>query len=120
MFKRGRSYYVRVRENYGDRWVCLGSDREEARKRHRALKSDWRPVSRLTVEEAANQWLGTYVPTKRNEKGIELAKRRVAMYLVPFFKYRRLAAVTPDELRRYRLHLETKTISKQTVAHLLS
>src|SRR2546425_7021573 len=99
MFKRGRSYYVRVRENYGDRWICLGPDREEARKRHRELKPGWRPVSRLTVEQGAEQWLETYVPTRRNEKGLELARRRVAQYLVPFFQYKPLAAVTPDDLR---------------------
>ncbi len=120
MFRRGRSYYVRVRANYGDRWVCLGPDREEARKRHRELTSGWRPASRLAVEDAAKQWLETYVPTKRNEKGVELAGRRVAMYLVPFFQYMRLAGVTPDDLRRYRLALEKKPISRQTVAHILS
>jgi len=94
MFKRGRSYYVRVRENYGDRWVCLGPDREAARKRHRELKSGWRPMSRLTVEDAAKQWLEIYIATRRNAKCVELAGRRAAMYLVPFFQYKRLATVT--------------------------
>ena len=120
MFKRGRSYYVRVRENYGDRWVCLGPDREAARKRHRELKSGWRPMSRLTVEDAAKQWLEIYIATRRNAKCVELAGRRAAMYLVPFFQYKRLATVTADDLRRYRLELEKKPISTQTVAHILS
>ena len=42
------------------------------------------------------------------------------MYLVPFFQYKRLATVTADDLRRYRLELEKKPISTQTVAHILS
>ena len=120
MFERGNSYYTRVRENYGDRWISLGPDYEEACKRFRALKSGRPPVSRLSVEEAAEQWLEAYIPTKRTGKGPELARRRVAMYLVPHFKYKPLASVTSDDLRRYRLQLEHKPISQQTVAHILS
>ena len=120
MFKRGRSYYLRLREHYGDRWISLGPDYEEACKRCRELKTGKPPVSRLSVEEAAARWLETYIPTKRSWKGPELARRRVAMYLVPCFKYKPLASVTPDDLRRYRLQLEHRPISRQTVAHILS
>jgi integrase len=120
MFRRGASYYVRIREQYGDRWVSLGSDRDKACKRLREMKAGFRPVGRLRVQEAAEKWLETYIATRRNEKGVELARRRAALHLVPFFKYKPLEAVMPDDLRRYRLHLEKKPISKQTVAHLLS
>jgi integrase len=120
MFKRGRSYYLRIRENYGDRWVSLGSDYEKACQRFREVKTGKAPVNRLTVEKAAERWLETYIPTKRSGKGPELARRRVAMYLVPYFKYKPLASVTADDLRRYRLQLEQKPISTQTVAHILS
>jgi integrase len=74
----------------------------------------------MAVEQAAEQWLETCVPTRRNEKGLELVRSRVAQYLASFFQYKPLAAVTPDDLRRYRLHLEKQPISKQTVAHILS
>ena len=120
MFKRGASYYVRLREHYRDRWISLGRNREQAAERYRELKTGWRPVSRLTVEEAAGKWLETYIPTRWNDKGVELARRRVALYLVPHFQFKSLAAVTPDDLRRYRRDLEKKAISRQTVAHLLS
>jgi integrase len=120
MFRRGKSYYLRIRENYGDRWVSLGADYEKACQRFREVKTGKAPVVRLTVEEAAERWLETYIPTKRSGKGPELAKRRVAMYLVPHFKYKPLASVTTDDLRRYRLQLEQKSISPQTVAHILS
>lgn len=120
MFKRGASYYARLREHYRDRWISLGRNRDQASRRYRELKTGWRPVSRLTVEEASGKWLETYVATRRNDKGVELARRRVALHLVPYFKYKPLAAVTPDDLRRYRLQLEKKPISSQTVAHLLS
>lgn len=120
VFRRGGSYCTRLREHRRDRWITLGRNRDEACRRFRELKAGWRPVSRLRVEEAAERWLETYIATRRNEKGVELARRRVALHLVLFFKYKPLAAVTPDDLRRYRLHLEKKSISKQTVAHVLS
>ncbi len=120
MFKRGRSFYYRVRDNYGDRWISLGPDYDEACRRLRELRRGSIPVSRETVEDAAGKWLEGYVATARNEKGVELARQRVRMYLVPFFKYRPLAAVTTENVRQYRLFLERQRISIQTVAHLLS
>jgi integrase len=120
MFKRGKSYYLRIREYQGDRWVSLGPEYEKACQRYRELKSGTVRVSRLTVEQAAERWLETYVPTKRSGKGPALARQRVATYLVAFFRFKRLASVTPDDLRRYRLNLERKPISAQTVAHILS
>ena len=115
MFRRGASYCVRLRAHYGDRWISLGRDRDEACRRLRELKTGWRPASKLRVEEATARWLETYIATRRNEKGVELAGRRVVLHLVPYFQYKPLAAVTADDLRRYRLHLEKKPISKQTV-----
>ena len=120
MFKRGKSYYLRIREHYGDRWISLGPDYDEACSNYRELKTGKPSVSRLTVGQAAERWLETYIATKRSGKGPELARRRVAMYLVPHFKYQPLASVTADELRRYRLELEQRPISRQTVAHILS
>jgi len=120
MFKRGRSYYVRLRENGGDRWVSLGPDYDVACRRVRKIRRGNIPENRITVEEAAGKWLEGYVPTARNEKGVKLARQRARIYFVPFFKYRPLSLVTPENLRQYRLHLQRQRISIQTVAHLLS
>ena len=66
MFKRGRSYYVRLRRNGGDRWVSLGSDYDKACRRVREMRRGNIPGNRITVEEAAEKWLEGYVPTARN------------------------------------------------------
>src|SRR2546428_3685874 len=120
MFKRGSSYYIRLRENGGDRWVSLGPDYDVACRRVRKIRRGNIPGNRITVEEAAGKWLEGYVPTARNEKGVKLASQRARMYFVPFFKYRPLSLVTAENLRQYRLHLQRQPISIQTVAHLLS
>ena len=120
MFKRGRSIYVRLRVNRGDRWVSLGPDYDEACRRLREMQRGSIPASRESVEETVDRWLEGYVRTARNEKGVKLARQRATMYLVPFFKYRPLASVTTEDLRQYRLHLERQSLAIQTVAHLLS
>jgi integrase len=120
MFKRGLCFYTRLRGHYGDRWISLGRDRDEACRKFREIRRGKAPAGRVSVEEAAGQWLEGYVRTQRNERGAELAGRRVAMYLVPYFQYRPLASVTAEDLRHYRLHLERQSLAPQSVAHLLS
>ena len=120
MFRRGSSFYVRLRENYRDRWVSLGADYEEACRRLREMRRGKAPVGKRRVEDAVDGWLKGYVPTARNAKGVRLARQRASMYLVPFFKYCALESVTAEDLRRYRLHLELQSLAPQSVVHLLS
>ena len=120
MFKPGASYYVRsasITATDGCRWGGT------ATKPPSAIAS-----SRLDgVRSAGSRWKRrrgsgsrpTFRP-RRNDKGVGLARRRVALHWVPYFKFKPLAAGRPDDLRRYRLQLEKKSISRQTVAHLLS
>src|SRR5262245_51485202 len=105
MFKRGRSYYVRLRSQYRDRWIALGSDLEKAKAALREIqRGDEAEVeSRLTVSEAAERWLASYVATARNEKGHALARARVDQFLGPFLGTRLLHKVTREDLRAYRL-----------------
>ena len=49
-----------------------------------------------------------------------MAEHRVERYLLAYFRYRKLASITAEDLRRYRIYLERKSITPQTVAHLLS
>jgi len=100
----------------------LGADYEEAKRQLEQLRREEKPgvTPAGLVSSAAEEWLQTYVPTRRNEKGQKLARRRVEKYLVPCLGYLRVTRVQPDDLRDYSLWLEKQKISKQTVAHVLS
>ena len=51
------------------------------------------PVVRLTVREAAQKWLETYVATARADKQRGMAAQRVRDYLEPFMGYKLLSRV---------------------------
>jgi integrase len=73
-----------------------------------------------TVGRLAARWLASYIATNRNAYGQRLAARRVEMYLVPALGRKVIARVRADDLRRYRLWLEQRDLSPQSVAHILS
>lgn len=120
MFRRRKSFYVRLRDDYGDRWVSLGSEYDEACRRLREIRNGVVPTARLRVKEGVQRWLETYVRTNRNAKNVKMAERRVERYLLAYFRHRILASITADDLRRYRIYLERESITPQTVAHVLS
>lgn len=120
MFRRGRSYYIRLFEGGGDKWVSLGGDLEEARKRLDKLHRGEPIAPRLTVAQACERWLESYVRTARNPKGQRLARCRVRRYFVPLLGEKPLGEVTGDDLRAYRLTLERKELAPQTVSHVLT
>lgn len=121
MFRRGPSFYTRLRSGGADRWVSLGSDLDEARRRLQELRSGrLTPSGRVTVREAALEWLETYVRTARSPANVVLAGRRVRAYLEQYLGFKLVGRVTPEDLRRYRLWLEAQDKSPQTVAHILS
>jgi integrase len=74
----------------------------------------------LRVAEAASQWLESYIPTARAPKQQRLARSRVGRYLLPALGKLLLTDVGPNDLRRYRLWLEQRELSPQTVSHILS
>ena len=120
MFKRGQSYYVRVRADGRDVWRSLGAEYGEASRKLAEIRRGGTLVGdRTTVVEAAQRWLSTYVQTARNEKNRAMAAARVERYLKPFFQFVPLVKVGPDHIRRYRLWLEGKPIAPATVAHML-
>lgn len=121
MRMRGKSYTIRLYGGGRERWISLGPDYKQARARLRDLRSG-AVVSggRMTVAEASKEWLASYVATARSPKGLRIAERRVERYLIPGLGGRFLSRLLPDDLRRYRLYLETQDIAVQTVAHLLS
>lgn len=122
MFKRGRSYYYRQMVNGRIQRISLGNDYDEARDRLRSLKSDGgvSPLSTASLGEVSRRWLSSYVPTVRSEKDQRLATQRVRDYLEPFLGHLLLSRISPEEIRAFRLFLEKKDLSPQSVRHVLS
>lgn len=121
MFRRGRSYYARLRVEGRDVWRSLGSEYGGAARRLRELRGSSTPLGdRTTVAEAAQKWLQHYVETARSPKNRKQSAARVANYLKPFFEFVPVTKVGPDSLRRYRLWLEGRALSPTTVMHILS
>lgn len=100
--------------------IALGTDYQEACRKLRGFAREELPVSEVSVTKAAEQWLASYVATRRNEKGKQLSTVRAATYLTPFMGHVLLSRLTGEHVRSYRLHLEGLGRSQQTVTHLLS
>ena len=98
----------------------LSTDKEEAKAKLRQLQSADVPLADVTVEKAAKRWLALYVETSRNPKGRKLTAVRVSGYLIPKLGHFLLHRLNSDHLRSYRLYLEERGVSAQTVSHLLS
>ena len=120
MFKRGESFYVRLRDGGRDRWVSLGTDFQEACQRAEKIRRGEQSEPTLRVTEAAGRWLESYVGTSRNVKGQRIARSRVRLYLERFLGSKEMVSVGPDDLRGYRLWLERMELSPQSVANILS
>lgn len=121
MFKRGRSYYVRLSVQGKDTWRSLGQEFGEACRQLSRIRAGETPLGeRTTVGEAAKRWLSTYVATARSPKNQVTTAARVRQYLDRFFEFVPIVRVGPDHVRRYRLWLEQHPISPTTVWHLLS
>lgn len=117
MLRRGRSYYFRQMIDGRVVKRSLGTDYQLALARLRSLKDEGLP-SQLTVEEVAEQWLATYVPSQR--KDVKLASQRVRDYLRPCLGHVLLSRLSGEDCRSYRLWLEKRGKSPQTVKHILS
>lgn len=120
--KPGRpGWYFRRKEQGKTVWRSLGTDYEEAcRKLKRFKDRETVRLPELTVKQAAERWLETYVPTARRKEDHQLAKQRVRDYLAPHMGHLLLERVTSEHLRHYRIALEGSHLSKQSVAHILS
>jgi integrase len=125
MFKRkGRSgWHLRVYRGGREKWVALGAEFVVACRRAREIRLGTVPLanSRLTVTQAGERWLETYVQTQRSPKGQKLTLHRFRKYLAPFFGHMLLERVTGEDVRAFRLNLERSTpLSVTSVWHLLS
>jgi integrase len=119
LVQRGAVYYYRRKVGGRSIRVSLGSDYQEAVNRLRSLTFKELP-STGTVEEAATRWLETYIKTNRRREDWGLAGQRVRDYLVPFMGHHLLSRLKSEDLRGYRLWLHKRTLSAQSVRHILS
>ena len=125
MFKRkGRDgWYVRLFRGGRERWVALGADFAAAKEKLQEIRSgavSWLG-ERVTVRQAGERWLASYVETRRTEKGRKLTASRFGQYLEPFMGHMLLERVNGEDVRAYRLWLERNTkLSVTSVWHLLS
>jgi integrase len=121
MFRRGKTYYWRRQLDGKRQSINLGTDLSEAcRLRKELLRSGMVIGSQVPVRKLAKQWLDGYVRTARSPENQRKAAARVRLYLVPFLGERPIARVTRENLRAYRVWLEERSISLQTVKHILS
>jgi len=125
MFRRkGRSgWYMRLFRSGGERWVSLGTDFAKASDKARALGAGLTisPNMAGTVGAACERWLESCIALGRNEKGQKLAAQRVRTYIEPFFGHMLLERATREDVRSFRLCLESRfTLSAGSVVHVLS
>src|SRR5436190_2053817 len=83
MFRRGKSFYTRIRLDRGDRWISLGKNFGKARDQLQRVRDGSGAVSQLTIADVVAQWLSSYVRTARNVAGQQLAATRSKRYLIP-------------------------------------
>jgi integrase len=114
-------FYFRRKIAGRTKWIALGKNYEDACRQLRTLKAEGEMVvQEVKVRDAARQWLKSYVPTARQEKGQKLALRRIETYFDPFFGHLLLRRVSKEHLRAFRLHLERLELQPRTVQHVLS
>jgi integrase len=114
---------MRLFRGGGERWVSLGDDYGRACAAARALGAGLtvNPRQAGSVSAACERWLESCIALGRNEKGRKLAAQRVRAYIEPFFGHMLVERVTREDVRSFRLWLESRfTLSATSVAHVLS
>jgi len=132
LLRRGRHYYARLHQDGRDRWRSLHTTefvdacRQLRRLRNGELGPSRAEERKLTVSELGRTWVDTRIATARSPKGARMAATRLAKYINPFLGHVLIGRIEPNDIRRFRLWLEGRTlkngttISVQTVRHVLS
>jgi integrase len=114
---------MRIFRNGGERWVSLGTEFGKACDSARAMGAGLtvNPRQAGSVSAACERWLESCIALGRNEKGQKLAAQRVRAYIEPFFGHMLAERVTREDVRSFRLWLESRfTLSAASVMHVLS
>ena len=125
MFRRkGRSgWHKRLYRGGSEKWVSLGDNYALACDKARALEAGLAvsPAHAGTVGIACESWLKSYVATQRSKKGQGTAAQRIRDYIEPYFGHLLIEQVRSEDVRSFRLHLESQTsLSVGSVWHVLS
>jgi integrase len=103
--------------------MSLGTDFAKACDSARALGAGLtvNPRQAGSVSAACERWLESCIALGRNEKGQKLAAQRVRTYIEPFFGHMLVERVTREDVRSFRLWLESRfKLSAASVMHVLS
>jgi integrase len=125
MFRRkGRAgWYLRLYLNGGEKVRALGDDFATACDKARLLGAGLPVAAKdaVTVSDACQRWLEGQVRLHRDEKGQKQAAQRVRDYIGSFFGAMVLDRVTREDVRAFRLWLESRTkLGQASVGHVLS
>jgi integrase len=123
MFKRGRVYYARFYRGGREQWISLAPDYETACRKLRHIRDEGAPptAGRITVRQAAEQWMESYIKTRRVESDHGMVRQRLRDYLLEFMGHMQANKVTKEDVRAYRLWMERDgKIKPATVKHILS
>lgn len=112
--------YVKCDESpQGRRRVSLGSDFDEAVQRFYEVRRRGRPLWRLTVKQAAQEWLRVYVKTHREGKNSSYIESRIKRYWNPVLGHKLVARLTHHDCERFRAWVQSHDIARTTVRHIL-
>lgn len=120
--REGRGYYLRKRINGKPRWISLGTDPEEAKRK--LEEGRWLATTsvRATVAQVADRWLTERIGVTRAEASAVKARTRVRLYLAPFLGHKLIGRLSREDLWAYRRWLEghDREPSPQSVHHILT
>jgi len=120
IFKRGKSYYARRQVKGRDVWRSLGRDFERAKERLQRFQAELPAGNLLTVAEAAQRWLTSYVKNRRSELARGYADTRVRVHLKPCLGNIRLDRLHGQEIAAYRTWLDRRGLKPGTVTNSLN
>ena len=120
--REGRGYYLRKRINGKPRWISLGTDPDEAKRKLVEGRVSVTATVRATVAQVADRWLRERIQVTRAEESAIKARTRVRLYLVPFLGHKLIGKLTREDLWAYRRWLDQhdREPSPQSVHHMLT
>jgi integrase len=124
LVRRGKTYVYRELIDGKSKRVTLDADNlGDARtelKKIRSLKN--KDALTVSVRDAAEQWLSSYIENRRDERSARLASQRVHDYLVAHLGGRLVWKLNRAHLESYLTFLKDKKkgLSEQSIRHILA
>ena len=131
LMQRGEVWYKRSYEHGREHWRSLRTkDYDTALRNFKTADSGAREDAprRVTVAQLGAKWIEAVLPTQRNPKNVAMARARWGRYMDQFLGPIPAAKLTGDDIRAFRVWLDTRKIGKEekkrplralTVLHIL-